>query len=103
MKNTREVYGFTHEAKRYVRDRANGHCEVNQGRDCNRPNTNRVNHITGICEAIRIGMRPEDVSNPKLNATMQCEVHERIHDEQERDHLASLPLRTIYERKRPIS
>ena len=96
---SRLIYGFSHEARQYARDRANGHCEYGHG-SCNRSNTNHVNHITGIGEAIRIGMRPIDVRDPRQNATMECWVHEMIHDEQEVLHLASLPKKgVIYEKK----
>jgi hypothetical protein len=98
MNRNREAYRFSLEDRQYARDRANGFCEY--GGFCPRPNTNRVNHITGIQEAIRIGMRPEDVRDPRQNATMECTLHEWIHDKQEVEHLASLPRRgVIYERK----
>ena len=74
--------GFSNEDKQYVRDRANKHCEFGDG-DCPRPNTNRVNHLTG-CFQGRLQSTPEQwVNNVKENATMQCEPHERLHDVEE--------------------
>lgn len=94
MNQNREAYRFSLKDRQYARDLANGHCLYGHG-SCPRPNTNRVNHITGIQEAMRIGMRPEDVRDPRQNATMECTLHEWIHDLQEVQHLAVLPRRGV--------
>ncbi len=90
---------FSIEDKQYVRDRANGHCEYGNG-SCLRPNTNRVNHLTGCYEGQLVGMRPEDIANPKMNGTMDCDMHEAVHDAKEKLHVQQLlGERVIYERR----
>jgi hypothetical protein len=80
----RDGYGFSPEDKQYARDRANGHCEWGQGA-CDRPNTNRVNHLTGCFQGRVQGTPKEWVSDIRENSAMMCEPHEILHDKEERE------------------
>lgn len=83
-------YGFSIKEKQEVRKRASGSCEHSS---CPRPNTGRVNHLTGILEGKVKGMPKRWIRDAKENAVMQCEVHEIKHDLAEKENI-------IYERKR---
>jgi hypothetical protein len=97
--NERRGYGFSLEAKQYARDRANKHCLYGDG-SCPRPNTNKVNHLTGCFEAFLKGADKRDISDPRQNAIMECSVHESVHDAQERLIVEQLKgERVIYERR----
>ncbi len=91
--NERRGYGFSLEDKQYARDRGNGHCEINNGHDCPRPNTGRVNHLTGCFEGRMLGMSPKDVSDPTQNAVMLCKLHEGMHDIEEQKHIQKILFR----------
>lgn len=95
--NERRGYGFSLEAKQYARDRANKTCEFGDG-SCPRPNTNRVNHLTGCFEARLLGMNPKDISDPKQNAVMMCSLHEVMHDSIERRHIEKV----LFMRRRKV-
>ncbi len=99
MENLRRGYGFSLEDKQLVRDKANGHCLYGDG-SCPNPNTGRVNHITGVFEAFLDRRDKRDISNPLMNATMECTLHEAVHDAQERFQIACLKgEKVIYQRR----
>ncbi len=78
--NTRGGYGFTLETKELARKRANGRCEYSS---CDRPNTGRINHLSGILEG-KIKGTPKSWIRSLDNAVLQCELHEAVHDVEER-------------------
>lgn len=95
----RRGFGFSLDAKKYVHNRAGNRCEYGGG-ECPSPNTGRVNHITGAFEGFLKGANPQDIRNPDMNATMECNIHEQVHDAQERLQIDFLKgERVIYERK----
>lgn len=89
MENNRDGYGFTNEAKAFVHKRANSSCEF-PGDVCPRPNTGKINHITGVFEARLDFKDRRAISDPTMNAVMLCEPHEATHDAQERFQVESL-------------
>lgn len=92
-------YGFSLEAKKLVHAKAGDKCLYGNG-DCPNPNTGRINHITGAFEGFLKGADRRDISNPDMNATMECSTHEAIHDAQERLIVQQLKgERIIYERR----
>lgn len=93
--NERDGYGFSLEDKQYARDRANGHCEFGNG-TCNRKNSGRVNHLTGCYQGKLQGTPKEWVSNIRENSAMMCELHEAVHDREERLAIEEI----LYERPR---
>ena len=99
MENLRRGYGFTNEAKQYARDRGNKHCEFGDG-TCPNPNTGRVNHITGAFEGFLDHRNPKDISDPRQNATMECRLHEAVHDAQERFQVQCLKGETVFKRSK---
>lgn len=95
----RHGYSFSLEAKKLVHAKAGDKCLYGNG-ECLNPNTGRVNHITGAFEGWLKGANRRDISNPDMNATMECFKHEAIHDAQERLQVQQLKgERIIYERK----
>lgn len=96
MNEKRKAYEFTHTAKTMVRHRAQGLCEFPPG--CPNPNTNRVNHLTGVAISRRERVDPSITSNANLNALMLCSEHEWDLDSQEDYQLRCLK----EERHRPM-
>jgi len=80
-KDHRAGWEFSPDQKINVRQRSGGFCEFPAG--CDRPNTAKVNHITGIYEARLDHKDRRAMSNPDLNAIMLCDTHEVQHDSQE--------------------
>ena len=99
----RHGYSFSLEAKKLVHAKAGNKClyeDIYGKQECPNPNTGRVNHITGAFEGWLKGADKRDISNPDMNATMECVEHERIHDATERLEVQRLKgERIIYERK----
>lgn len=81
MKEVRQTYGFSIDSKQFARERASGACEFPD--KCPEPNTGRVNHLSGCGIADRLGLDPEPIKDPNLNAIMLCRPHEQDLDRQE--------------------
>lgn len=91
MERKRRGYAFTTNEKSLVRKTFGGNCSFD---DCTRPNTGRVNHITGVFEGRLKGVPRNVVNDYTQNATMECKLHEAMHDIQEQEQV------TIYARRK---
>lgn len=92
----RGFYKFSPEAKQFARERAEGRCEF-PGDVCERPNNGVVQHLTGLGIAARLRIPVEIITDPNLNAIMQCDLHKAYLDAQEKiifqsDNVQSLPV-----------
>jgi hypothetical protein len=94
----RHGMAFSVEDKQSVRERAQGGCEFPPG--CERPNTNKVNHLTGVFEAFLDNKDKRAIKDPNLNAVMLCEPHEVLHDAQEAFQVQSLLGERHHQRRR---
>lgn len=88
-KERESKYEFNNDQKREVRARAMGFCEF-PARRCFLPNTNRVNHLSGVGIAKRDNLEPNVISDVSLNALMLCVFHSYLLDVEEQYQLACL-------------
>ncbi len=79
--------GFSVEQRHEARTRAQGNCEFEE---CERPNTGKVNHITGVFEAFLDHKTPSSIRDVTMNSALLCIPHELHHDAQERWQVESL-------------
>ena len=84
----RHGMGFTPEDRKFAHQRAGDSCEFPAG--CSRPNTGKVNHITGVFEAFLDHKTPESIHDVYMNAVLLCNTHEALHDAQEKFQVQSL-------------
>lgn len=99
MVKERNGYGFTPEAKKLVRERSQGQCDLSGD-----PHNNIVHHITGCYIAKLDGLDKDAISDPNLNASMLSDEMAEMHDKEEAYQVACLEYElkggTIYEGKR---
>lgn len=89
MSHENAAYAFSTEAKIYVHERAGEDCEF-PANGCERPNNGIVHHLTGKFEGRLAGVPPEVVSDPVQNAFMLCDLHAKMHDVEEAQHVEQL-------------
>lgn len=80
MNESRRGYEFSARVKKDARKRANNQCEVQFGLYCT-TDTN-VDHITPVCLAKRMGIRPEIVRS-RANAQIICSACDELKQVQE--------------------